>query len=446
MAMPPIATKQKRRVLVIAYYWPPAGGSGVQRFLKFVKYLREYGWEPVVYVPENADYPVLDTKLLSDVPENLEVIKQPIWEPFTLYKMFTGKGKNAKMSINLTTHDKKPGLKENISLWIRGNIFIPDAKTFWIKPSVNFLTEYLKKNPVEAMVTTAPPPSLQVIGLQLHRKLNIPWVADFRDPWTEIDYYAELKLSAWADAKHKRLEKEVLTEANVVVSVGPTMNEMFGRKVKRDYEVITNGYDETDMQPNVALSKKFTLLHIGVLLRGRNHPFLWKTLGELCKEFPDFAADLEIKLIGQLDFRVNDELAANGLTQNAFIGSHIPHDKAVLEQQAAQVNMLFIDNIPTAKHELTGKFFEYMMVGRPILCIGPEDGDVAAIMERTQTGEVVGFDNSAKLRTVLLHYYHQFKQGTLNGNTANTAEFSRKNLTGKLVNCIEKAIANNKIK
>jgi len=436
-----VAEPKRRRVLIIAYYWPPAGGSGVQRFLKFVKYLRLYGWEPVVYVPANADYPVLDEKLFKDIPEGIEVLKQPIWEPFTLYKVFTGKGKNAKMSINLTTHDKKPGFKENLALWVRGNLFIPDAKAFWIKPSVKFLTEYLQQNPVEVMVTTAPPPSLQLIGLALQKKLNLPWVADFRDPWTDIDYYADLKLSSWADSKQKSLEKQVLTAADVVVSVGPTMNEMFAKKVARDYEVITNGYDEADLQTSVPLSPKFTLLHIGVLLRGRNHPFLWKVLGELCKENAAFATDLEIKLIGQLDYKVNEQLELNELLPMATLGSHIPHDEAVREQQAAQVNMLFIDNIPTAKHTLTGKFFEYMMAARPILCIGPEDGDAAAIINQTKTGKVVGFDKEAQLRAVLLDFYTQFKAGNLHINGGDTTQFSRKSLTGKLALCLDKAIA-----
>ncbi|MBE9481851.1 MAG: glycosyl transferase family 1, partial [Bacteroidetes bacterium] len=173
-----------KKVLIITYYWPPSGGAGVQRWLKFVKYLREFGWEPIVYTPENPEAPDIDNSLEKDIPDNLTVIKRKIWEPYTAYKKFIGQEKEQKINAGFLSENKKPKLSENISVWIRGNFFIPDARKFWIKPSVKFLTNYLKNNPVDAMISSGPPHSMHMIALGLKQRLGIPWLADFRDPWT----------------------------------------------------------------------------------------------------------------------------------------------------------------------------------------------------------------------------------------------------------------------
>ena len=204
----------RRRVLIITYYWPPKGGSGVQRWLKFSKYLRTFGYEPVVFTALEGEAPLWDESFNKDVAENMEVIKVPFWEPYGFYKKFIGKKKTEKIETGFLRENKRPKLTESLSVWIRGNLFIPDARKYWIKPSVKYLNNYLKNNPVDAMVSTGPPHSTHMIAMALKKKANIPWVADFRDPWTKIDFYRQLKLTRWADKKHKRLEKEVLTQAD----------------------------------------------------------------------------------------------------------------------------------------------------------------------------------------------------------------------------------------
>ena len=236
-----------KKVLIITYYWPPSGGAGVQRWLKFVKYLREFGWEPVVYTPENPEAPAIDMSLEKDIPENLTVIKTKIWEPYSVYKKLVGIKPEEKIKAGFLSENKKPSLIENISVKIRGNFFIPDARKFWIKPSIKFLTKYLKDNPVDAIVSTGPPHSMHMIALGLKKKLNIPWLADFRDPWTNIDFYEELNLSASADKKHHQMEKSVLENADTVSVISRTMAVDFKRLYNRHYEVITNGFDEDDI-------------------------------------------------------------------------------------------------------------------------------------------------------------------------------------------------------
>jgi len=426
------------------YYWPPAGGSGVQRFLKFVKYFRDFGWEPVVFCPEGAEYPVLDENLLADIPEGIEVIKHPIWEPFMLYKLFTGKGKKGKLSINLTTYAKKPGIREKLSLWVRANLFLPDAKVFWVKPALSFLEVYLKENPVEAVITTSPPMSLSLIGKGLQEKLNLPWIADFRDPWTDIDWFADLPLTSWARKTHFRLQAEVLSKADAVTVIGPTMAALMQQHVNRPIDVITNGYDEADLQKNPVLSPKFTLLHIGVLLRNRNHPFFWQVLGEIVRENGQFAQDLDLQLIGQVDYHVPEEIKANGLEAQTTFGAYVPHQEAVLKQQQAQVLLLFIDNIPTAKLTLTGKFFEYLLVGRPILAIGPPDGDVAHIVNECHAGQVVNFGDKVTMKKAILDLYSAYKSGNLGSGVKGIEAYSRKALTGKMAEILNRITSDKK--
>jgi len=434
----PLEKNLRKKVLLVVYYWPPAGGSGVQRFLKFVKYFRDFGWEPVVFCPEGAEYPVLDENLLSDVPDGIEVIRFPIWEPFILYKLFTGKGSKGKISMNLTTHHKKPGLREKLSLWVRANLFLPDAKVFWVEPAVKYLEQYLKANPVEAVITTSPPMSLSLIGMQLKRKLKLPWIADFRDPWTDIDWFADLPLTSWARKSHFNNQAKVLSEASAVTVIGPTMARLMQQHVNRPIDVITNGYDEADLQEKPALSPKFTMLHIGVLLRNRNHPFFWEVLGEIAKENQSFADALDLQLIGQVDYHVPEEIKRNGLEANTTFGEYVPHQEAVLKQQQAQVLLLFIDNIPTAKLTLTGKFFEYLMVGRPILAIGPPDGDVAHIVNACDAGQVVDFGDKESLKKAVLALFNAYQQGKLGSAVHGIENYSRKALTGKMAEVLNR--------
>ncbi len=255
-----------QRVLILTYYWPPGGGAGVQRWLKFVKYLPHFGWEPVVYAPENPEYMAIDPSLEKDIPAETEIIKTRVWEPYEVYKKFVGMKQGEKINAAFVSETKKPKHSEGLAVWIRGNFFIPDARKFWIKPSVKFLSHYLKTKPVDVIVSTGPPHSMHLIAMGLRKKFDIPWVADFRDPWTRISYYSELKLSAKADKKHKILEKLVLEKADEVMVVSEGMKIDFTEIHKRDYEVIHNGFDTEDIpSTQIKPDRKFSISHIGVL-------------------------------------------------------------------------------------------------------------------------------------------------------------------------------------
>ncbi len=423
-----------KKALIISYYWPPSGGAGVQRWLKFVKYLRDFDWEPVVFCPENPEYPETDSSLFADVPPSLEVLKLPIWEPYTLYKRFLGQKKGEKISAAFLSEKKKNKTLEDISVWIRGNLFIPDARKFWIRPAVKYLEKYLAAHPADVIISTGPPHTTHLIALALAGRTGTPWLADFRDPWTNIDFYKELKLSSRADKKHHKLELEVLQKASAVTVVSNTMASDFNKIHPRGYKVITNGYDQQDIAGDsvVTLDSKFSLAHIGTLASARNPLTLWKALRNLLVSDPALAADLEIKLVGKIDHSVITSLEEYGLTGFVRKIDYLSHDRVVVCQQQSQVLLLIINNTPNAGMILTGKFFEYMAAKRPILCLGPEDGDASLILEETRAGLLAGFDDVEKMEKHILHYYRMFQTNQLEVESRQTEKYSRRELTREL--------------
>lgn len=422
-----------KKVLIITYYWPPAGGSAVFRWLKFTKYLREFGWEPIVYTAENGEYAEIDLTNDKDIPSTLTVLKQPIWEPYMFYKKFIGQKKTEKVNVGFLTERKKPKLAEKIAVWIRGNFFIPDARRFWIKPSVKFLTSYLKQNPVDAVVSSGPPHSMHLIAIELKKKLNIPWIADFRDPWTNIDYYPELLLTAFADHKHKRLEKKVITTADCVVTVGSKMTEEFLSMGARRVETITNGFDTDDYDNSpVELDKEFTIAHFGTINKARNPIVLWQALVDLIKEIPGFGSHLRLKFVGRLDASVIESLQKYNLLNFLDKTEFVPHNEVVVKERQSQILLLLINNTPNAEGILTGKFFEYLASNRPIIAIGPTKGDVASILNDSSAGKISGFEDVDGLKNIILDYYHLYLENNLQVNTGNINAYSRYELTRKL--------------
>ena len=439
-----------KKVLIITYYWPPSGGAGVQRWLKFTKYLRDYGWEPIIYTPENPESPNNDASLEKDLPKNLTVLKTKIWEPYDFYKVFIGQKRDQKVNAAFLTESKKPKKFEKIAVWIRGNFFIPDARKFWVKPSIQHLQNYVKSNPVDAVISTGPPHSMQLIALGLKRKLNIPWMADFRDPWTNIDFYSKLMLTSFADRKHKRLELEVLKEADVVTCVGKTWLDELEELYKKGnpslssgregsgvstskFKFISNGYDPDDYtDEKVEADKKFSIVYIGTLDKSRNPGILWKTLSDIVKKNKDFANDLQLKLVGKTDIAVTEDIENNGLKPYMEKIAYLTHAEVTQVQKKSQVLLLLINNTPNAMGITTGKLFEYFAAKRPILCIGPEGGDADKILEETKGGLISGYEDSQTLEANILYFYNKYKQGYLPCESINIEKYSRKMLTGEV--------------
>ena len=427
-----------KKVLIISYYWPPSAGAGVQRWLKFSKYLRDFGWEPVVYTPENPESPHDDHSLLSDIPQGMLQLRRSIREPYHLYKLFTGRSGKEKFQAGFLNERKKPGLADQAATWVRGNFFIPDARKFWIRPSLNYLSAWLRDHPVDAMVSTGPPHSMHLIALKLKQRLGIPWLADFRDPWTRIDFYHKLRLTKWADRRHHYLENLVLTTADRVVTVSrhgaSDLEEIGGREV----EVVTNGFDPDDFRDIPPFDhEKFSLTHLGSMNADRNPHALWEALSELVREVPGFSDDLQIRLIGKTDIAVTEKLKTFELDRFVHNRQYLPHNQALQEAANSAVLLLPLNRTPHAMGIATGKLYEYLALQRPILCIGPREGDAAAIIRETGSGTTAGFDEPGVVKELLADWHSDFRQNRLDWQGSGTAPYSRVALTGKIAGILD---------
>lgn len=427
---------EPKKLLIITYYWPPAGGPGVQRWLKFVKYLPDFNIQPIIYIPENPTYPIIDKGLESEVSDKVIILKNKIFEPYGLASFF-GKDKTKKISSGIIPNQKKQSFLEKTLLWVRGNIFIPDARFLWVKPSVSYLKKYIQENDIDTIVTSGPPHSLHLIGLELKKELNIKWLADFRDPWTTIGYHKTLKLSSYAEKKHKALEKQVLNSADTIIVTSKTTKTEFQAITTRPIEVITNGYD-IEKITNQTLDEKFTLAHIGSFLSERNPRILWQVLQELITENETFKNDFELKLIGATSQAVIDTISEFKLNDYVLNLGYIAHQEAIEHHRKSQVLLLIEINSDDTKSIIPGKLFEYMISERPIIAIGPKGSDFSEIITATNTGMFFTYDEKEKLKTSLLNFYQEYKNQNLKVHAVGLQQYSRKNLTEQLVKILNR--------
>jgi len=427
-----------KKVLIISYYWPPAGGPGVQRWLKFATYLPDFGLKPVVYIPENPTYPILDESLLADVPEKLEILKNSIIEPYTWANIISKKNTET-ISSGIISEEKRQTLVQKFMLYIRGNFFVPDARKFWIKPSVDYLENYLSENKIDAIITTGPPHSLHLIGLELKQKTGLPWIADFRDPWTTIGYHDKLKLTKAVQAEHKQLEKRVLQNCDHIITTSPTTKKDFEKIADTPVTCITNGFDqEGDL--DIDHDRAFSLAHIGSLLEKRNPLLLWKVLGDLKRANMNFGNVLKIKLAGSLSEDVVRSIRDHHLGENLEILGYVGHKDALRLQRESQILLLIEIDSEETKAIIPGKLFEYLAARRPILAIGPENADFFEIIKETRSGEYFNYKDEEALKAQILKWYQVYNKTGLLDNDTDISAYSRKNLTEQLANLIDNVL------
>jgi len=422
------------KALIVTYYWPPAGGPGVQRWLQFVKHFKEFDVEPIVYIPENPHYPIIDESFIAEVPTGIEIIKTKIKEPYGLAKLFS-KRKTQTISSGVIT-SKKPSFIEKTMLYVRGNFFIPDARIGWVKPSVSFLKEYIDKNKIDVVITTGPPHSLHLIGMELKAAIGVKWLADFRDPWTTIHYHKELRLSKASEVKHIKLEKEVLTNADQIVVTSKTTKKEFAEITNQPIAVITNGFAKTTLfvrEPDT----NFTLVHVGSLLSERNPEVLWLAIKELVARVVGFADDFKLKLVGTVSDDIIANFKAYGIEDYVEIVGYVSHTEAVQTQYNAQLLLLVeMDRVET-KAIIPGKLFEYLAAQRPIVALGPEGSDIANILSETKAGAFFGYGEGDSLEHFLKEQYVAFKAGQLLVSSEGIEKYSRRELTREMAKVVK---------
>lgn len=426
-----------KKVLIITYYWPPAGGPGVQRWLKFVKYLPDFNIEPIIYTPENPSYPIIDESLRREISPQLKEIKTKIWEPYRIAEKLNPKSKAYK-SGHFEKSENQSFLTK-LSVFVRGNFFIPDARKFWINPSVKFLEKYLIENDIDVIITTGPPHSLHLIGSKLKQKFpKIKWLADFRDPWTQISYHSKLKLMKSSHKKHENLEKLVLKNADVIIATSFTDAENYKMIGAKKVEVITNGFESSDFNINLKNknNSKFKLTYSGGLEEGRNPKVVWKAIAELTKIKSDFKENLEIEFFGNVSIGVQKYLRENNLQEFVVEYGYVSHRESI--KGILNSNLLLISNFPheNCKGIIPGKIFEYLATENPILAIGPKDGDVQRILQETHAGQYFTHEEIQEVKAYILKIFQQWKTGADWHPNSSYHKYNRQYLTQQLARLI----------
>lgn len=429
-------------ILIIAYYWPPAGGSGVQRWLYMANHLADIpGNNVFVFVPDTQDYQVLDPTLSADISPKLTIIKRPIWDPAHFYNKVAGE-KN-KIGIGMSTASKQKSFIQKMGLWFRANVFIPDSRVFWVKPSYKFLKKYIEQNNIDVIVTTGPPHSIHLIGLKLKKYFDkkIIWVADFRDPWSEIYYIEVLKPPQLALNKIKKYEYKTLTNADIITVTANDLANKF-KKISNNIniQVIENGYEKTFFEKDVLTTapSKFNIIHLGVLSQPRNPSNLWKALDEIKKQNKEFSKISKIKLIGNIDGSIIEEINKNDLQDITQILPPVSHQESIKYQMDAAILLLIIENASSAKSIIPGKIFEYLAAGRPILGIGPTDGEVSMILGNSEYAKMIEWDDLQGIKDFILNIYKKYNDGDkLIIDYPQKEVYNRENLAKKFYNILE---------
>ncbi len=424
-----------KRVLIITYYWPPSGGSGVQRWVKFAKYLPSEGWQPVIYTPENPDLTAVDHTLGAEVPPEAEVIRRPINEPYKYYRRLVGRKDDTEKTVTPISSGEKT-LTQKVSLFVRGNVFVPDPRVWWVRPSVRFLKKYLGEHPVDAIITTGPPQSMHLIGEKLHKATGIPWIPDFRDPWTRMYYLKHLPITGPVWKKHLRMEQGVLDNATRVLTVTPLVQEDYAARTATPVEMITNGYDEVDFGGAPEPDGLFNITHTGLFASDGNPLGLWKVLGDKVSADREFAQKFRLRLVGKVDAEVYDAIRGAGLEQNVVNLGYLDHPGAVKEQKSATILILPLRNDPDYSIILPGKLFEYLASRRPVLGIGQEDGAMARVIADCRAGGVFNWDNLLGISSFVDKAWEEFKNGGVPPVDGDIEQYTRRNLTKKLASLL----------
>lgn len=429
-----------RKVLIFTYYWPPAGGPGVQRFLKFSKYLRLFHWEPIIITPREGSYPAYDPSLANDIPEGIKVIKTATFEPFALYNKLTGKkGKSVPVALIDIQETKNPVKK--LAKYIRANFFVPDARIGWVRYALQAGIQTIRTDKIDAIITTGPPHSAHLIGLAIKKKTPIPWIADFRDPWTNMYYNAFFPRTKKTRQKDQELEDKVLAGADAVTVVSNGMQQEFKDRA-RLIKTIWNGFDESDLQNDAPKrSPNFEIVYTGSYKPNQDVPGFWKAINHLNKEIPDFGKHCRVNITGIIDESIKRKIDEMGISHLFTFDGFVSHREATTRMINASLLFFVIPDTKTNKLIMPGKMFEYLASRTPMISFGPPDGDAAKALKEAGRDAVIDYNDEHGAMVILEKYFREWTAGggQVAGHTGDAhMKFSRQSLTRELALLLDK--------
>ena len=421
-----------KRVLIISYYWPPAGGISVIRPLKLAKYLKIQGWVPIICTAENPHYPFEDLTSINASEEGLEVLKVPIFEPYGIYKALTGQ-KHQSALADVIQNVPKNSLMHQFSVWIRGNFFVPDARCFWIGPVIKKIATYISENPVDAIITTGPPHSVNRIGALLKKKFNLPWIADFQDPWTQVDYYKHFKITSWAHSRHRKMENEVFAHADLITIVSDSWKVDLQHIGAKKVEVIPLGFDPDDFKSSSILDQLFSMTHLGLLGEDRNPETLLHVIKAICEENSDFANYFRLNLVGKVNPKLSNLVASLNLKSNVFFIGQVSRELALKYMQNSQLLLLLLNKAENVSGRIPGKIFEYMGAKRPVISLGPSGTDVSKIILKSRLGQNIPYNNFDALKEYMLESFALFRSSGLHVDDQLLKRYSHEEVSATFV-------------
>lgn len=435
-----------KKALIFTYYWPPSGGPGVQRYLKFVKYLRSFGYEPIVVAPANGSFPYLDPSLEKDIPEGIKIILTKAVEPFGIYNALRGQ-KGKSVDVGMAVAKGKPSLFQRFSVWVRANFFIPDARKGWVPGAVEAGMDLIRTEKPDIMITTGPPHSTHLIGLEIRRKHQIPWIADFRDPWNQVYYNRDLPRMDWAQQKDRKLESRVIRSADAVVIVNEGIGHKLASAPKR-LELIYNGYDAEDFPPGEAVpTEQFTIRHMGYLDATSLAPEWVEAVRQLHEQEPGFSDDVVFEFIGKTGSNVPEAFKDAGIAHMLRLTPFIPHRDAVREMCRSCMLLLTIPIDPRNPNIVPGKVYEYMASRVPLLMLLPEGSEVEKLMSAIGRGHAFRYTDTEGVKEHLRSWYRNWKE---NGRRpyrypeGQEKDFSRTALTSRLASLMDELMSRGK--
>ncbi|HWF44575.1 MAG TPA: hypothetical protein VG537_08030 [Candidatus Kapabacteria bacterium] len=415
-------SNEPKYVLFITYYFPPAGGPGVQRVLKFIKYLKDFGWTPIVLVPDNPEYPARDESLLRELPEDLIIRRAPIFEPYELYRKFTGKPAGISLDVNVIKEaGAKRSVTEKLAELVRATIFIPDARIGWFWSAVAEGKRVLKEYPVRMIYSSSPPYTPALIARRLHRFSRLPWIAGFRDPWTGFHNTPD----RWFLPRRidRSLEHSVFNEAaRVEVAWKGIAEDALGKYSdlpREKFIHIPNGFDSADFpEPNIAKravrpnNPQCTITYSGSLYGPRNPLSFLKAVELLIERHTIDPEKLKLRFVGRFGAEIHEMLDRPLIRAMIEKIDYVPHARAVELLLESDALLLIVDEVPSVAHIVPGKVYEYMGAMRPLIAIAPPNGAIGELLRETQAGEAIQQSDIAGQARLIQRIYDDWTHHT----------------------------------
>ena len=387
------------KVLIITYYWPPAGGPGVQRIIKYVKYLPEYGWEPLILTVENPTSPSYDESLLKNLPSTLRVFKTGTYEPFNLYRRLTGQAKSTTLAKDVIIKKPNERWREKIARVIRANLFLPDARIGWMPKMLKKARAIVKAENPSVIFSTSPPHSLQLGARRLAEQSGLKWIADFRDPWIEAYWESGLERLSMMKRFNQKLEQRVLRDADLITTVSEGFRDLFLTKVENRCEILYHGFDRLNDQKYI--TDTFSIVYLGTMSRYQSPDTFFNAVSQLKEEVKN---KIEVIIIGKV-FAGFTELLESYPGLNISVRDFLPYDEVMDESRKASM-LLLINPKPTYGASLIpAKIYDYLALRKPILAFGIQHGRLQSLLEETESGQLYDSGNENEVQAFILKYF-----------------------------------------